>query len=46
MKILGHERILELLLSLKAQSFLFTGPEGVGRRAVARWYAWQLNGEH
>ncbi|PZA06162.1 MULTISPECIES: hypothetical protein [unclassified Meiothermus] len=46
MNILGHERILELLPALRAQSFLFTGPEGVGRRAVARWYAWQLNGEH
>lgn len=46
MEILGHERILELLPTLRAQSFLFSGPEGVGRRAVARWYAWRLNGEH
>ena len=46
MNILGHEPILELLPRLRAQSFLFSGPEGVGRRAVARWYAWRLNGEH
>lgn len=41
--ILGHERILKLLPSLSSQSLLFTGPEGVGRRAVARWYAYGLN---
>jgi len=41
--ILGHEHILKLLPSLKGQSLLFTGPEGVGRRSVARWYAYGLN---
>jgi len=44
--ILGHERILKLLPSLSSQSLLFTGPEGVGRRAVARWYAYGLNCAH
>ena len=45
MQILGHQRILELLPRLKAQTFLFTGPEGVGRRTVARWLASGLNCE-
>lgn len=39
MQILGHQQILELLPRLKAHTFLFTGPEGVGRRTVARWFA-------
>jgi len=43
--ILGHSRILELLPRLKAQTLLFTGPEGVGRRTVARWFAAGLNCE-
>jgi len=45
MDIIGHQRILELLPRLKAHSFLFTGPEGVGRRTVARWFAYGLNCE-
>lgn len=45
MQILGHERILGLLPRLRAHSFLFTGPEGVGRRAVARWFSYGLNCE-
>ncbi|MGK0620090.1 hypothetical protein [Meiothermus cerbereus] len=43
MQILGHQRILELLPRLQAQTFLFTGPEGVGRRQVARWFTAGLN---
>jgi len=42
-EVLGHERQRELLSRLSAQTLLFTGPEGVGRRTVARWYAWGLN---
>lgn len=45
MQILGHQRILELLPKLRSQTFLFTGPEGVGRRTVARWFAGGLNCE-
>ncbi|MCS7059346.1 MAG: hypothetical protein NZ849_05115 [Meiothermus sp.] len=43
MRVLGHEPILEFLPRARAQAFLFTGPEGVGRRTVARWYAAGLN---
>lgn len=43
--VLGHERILELLPRLNAHTLLFTGPEGVGRRAVAQWYGRALNCE-
>ena len=45
MQILGHQAILELLPKLQAQTFLFTGPEGVGRRQVARWFTAGLNCE-
>lgn len=45
MQILGHQKIRELLPRLKAQTFLFTGPEGVGRRQVARWFVAGLNCE-
>ena len=41
--IIGHEAVLALLPRLTAQTLLFSGPEGVGRRTVARWYAWGLN---
>jgi len=44
--ILGHQRVLELLPRLKSQTLLFTGPEGVGRRTVARWFARGLNCEY
>lgn len=45
MHIIGHQNILELLPKLSAQTLLFTGPEGVGRRTVARWWASGLNCE-
>ncbi len=44
-EIIGHERQRRLLAARPAQSFLFVGPEGVGRRAVARWFAYGLNCE-
>jgi len=39
----GHERQRRLLARRPAQSLLFVGPEGVGRRTVARWFAYGLN---
>jgi len=42
-EIIGHERQRRLLAAKPAQSYLFVGPEGVGRRAVARWFAYGLN---
>lgn len=39
----GHEREREVLASLSARVLLFCGPDGIGRRAVARWYAARLN---
>lgn len=41
--IIGHEAILDLLPRLRASTLLFSGPEGVGRRRVARWYGVGLN---
>lgn len=41
--VVGHEHQKELLKSLSAHTLLFTGPAGVGRRQVARWYAAYLN---
>lgn len=37
--VIGHEEVRALLGRLSAQTLLFTGPEGVGRRRVARWLA-------
>ena len=39
----GHTYQQELLRSLRSHTLLFSGPEGVGRRRVARWYAAFLN---
>ena len=41
----GHEEQKELLRTLNAHTLLFTGPEGVGKRQIARWYAKWLNCE-
>lgn len=39
----GHAEVRELLTGLSTASLLFTGPHGVGRRQVARWYTALLN---
>lgn len=41
--VVGHEGPKQTLRSLKAHTLLFSGPEGVGRRHVARWHAARLN---
>ena len=42
----GHTSQQELLRSLRSHTLLFSGPEGVGRRRVAQWYAAFLNCQH
>jgi len=44
-EVIGHERQRRLLAAKPAQSLLFTGPEGTGRRTVAKWFAYGLNCE-
>jgi len=44
-EVIGHERQRRFLAQKPAQSLLFVGPEGVGRRTVARWFAYGLNCE-
>ena len=39
----GHEQVLAALREIGSSSLLFVGPEGVGRRTAARWYAALLN---
>lgn len=39
----GHEPQKQVLRDLNAHTLLFTGPSGVGRRQVAKWYAALLN---
>jgi len=43
LELLGHERQRKLLAARPAQSLLFVGPQGVGRKAVAEWFARGLN---
>ncbi|HEX7004522.1 MAG TPA: hypothetical protein VF168_10095 [Trueperaceae bacterium] len=43
LRVQGHERVLEALRDIRSSSLLFVGPEGVGRRTSARWYAAFLN---
>jgi hypothetical protein len=45
MRPLGHDAALALLRCLASQTLLFVGPERVGRRLAARWYAAWLNCE-
>ncbi len=42
---IGHDRAKALLARLRPQALLLTGPEGVGRRTLARWFAYGLNCE-
>jgi len=42
-ELLGHDEAKRLLAQTRPQSVLITGPEGVGRRQLARWYAYGLN---
>jgi len=42
-KIRGHDEQRKYLTRLTTQSLLFVGPEGVGRRQVAWWYAAWVN---
>jgi DNA polymerase III subunit delta' len=42
----GHQLQQDLLRTLHTQALLFCGPQGVGRRQVARWYGLYLNCEH
>ena len=44
-EVIGHERQRRFLARKPAQSLLFVGPEGVGRRTVAHWFAYGLNCE-
>lgn len=41
--VVGHQGARAQLRALGAHALLFCGPEGVGRRHVARWYAALLN---
>jgi DNA polymerase III subunit delta' len=45
MKVRGHDNAKTVLRQLSAQTLLFCGPNGVGRRQVATWYAAWLNCE-
>ncbi len=43
MNIQGHDHPKSTLRQLRAQTLLFCGPSGVGRRQVAKWYGAWLN---
>ncbi len=45
LELYGHERVKALLPHLTAHTLLFVGPERVGRKQAARWYAALLNCE-
>lgn len=41
--IYGHQEARETLAALRSHTLLFVGPERVGKRRVAKWYAQLLN---
>lgn len=43
--LIGHDQAKSVLRQLTTHTLLFTGPESVGRRQAARWYAALLNCE-
>lgn len=43
LQLIGHEANKALLRQLRAHTLLFTGPQHVGKRQAARWYAALLN---
>lgn len=43
LQLLGHGHLRDLLMGIKSQTLLFTGPESVGRRATAAWWMYRLN---
>ncbi|MGL4609924.1 MAG: hypothetical protein ACRCYY_09610 [Trueperaceae bacterium] len=43
MNIQGHDHAKQTLRQLRAQTLLFCGPTGVGRKQIARWYGAWLN---
>lgn len=43
--LLGHEEAQDLVRNFRGHALLLTGPEGVGRRALAHWYNAYLNCE-
>ena len=43
LRLLGHTSLRALLVGLKSQTLLFTGPEAVGRRSTAEWWMYTLN---
>ncbi len=44
-EVIGHENARDLLAQSRPQSLLLSGPEGVGRRHLAAWFAYGLNCE-
>lgn len=44
-EVIGHQPAKETLAKARPQTLLLTGPEGVGKRTLARWYAYGLNCE-
>jgi DNA polymerase-3 subunit delta' len=41
--LIGHQKAQEVVRQFPGHTLLLTGPDGVGRRTLARWYAAYLN---